>query len=153
MVLIRRADPNDAETVALLVSRLLSTLRGTSVDPGPYEETARTWLSRPDRFVAFLAEDGAEESRRPVAVLCLATSVSIYAGGAFGVITELYVEPGQRSTGVGARLLERACEFGRECGWNRVEVGAPNAVTWARTVSFYRHNGFNEIGPRLVTML
>lgn len=153
MVSIRQAGVGDAETVALLVSRLLSTLRGAAVDPGPYEDTARTWLSRPERFVTFLAEKGPEGGRGAVAVLCLATSVSIYAGGAFGVITELYVEPEQRSTGIGVRLLQRACEFGRERGWDRVEVGAPNAVTWERTVSFYRRNGFNEIGPRLVTML
>ncbi len=46
-------------------------------------------------------------------------------------------------------LVEAAAAIGRERGWTRLEVGAPPAAAWARSVAFYEECGFAEIGPRL----
>jgi ribosomal protein S18 acetylase RimI-like enzyme len=75
--------------------------------------------------------------------------VAIYAGGSFGEICELYIEPQHRSASVGAILLDEAKVFARKKGWSCIEVGAPSEENWPRTVGFYLKNGFNVIGPRL----
>ncbi len=109
-------------------------------------ETAERLLAGSERVWSFLAttHDG-----RDVGVVTLNECAAIYAGGRFGEISELYVDPEFRSKGVGAQLIEAAVEFGRERGWPDIEVGAPSVPVWQRTVDFYRRCGFEEVGPRL----
>ncbi len=45
--------------------------------------------------------------------------------------------------------MEAAVAQARESGWKRLEVGAPAAAHWPRTLEFYLANGFTEVGPRL----
>ncbi|MEM7121637.1 MAG: GNAT family N-acetyltransferase [Pseudomonadota bacterium] len=142
---IDQANAKDAATVADFVTRLLAELFDSARDPEEMEATARDLLARPDLFTAFIARRGAQ----PVGVLTLATCVSVYASGRFGEIAELCVDPDQRSAGVGEALIAAAADYGRQQGWSRLEVGAPPAERWARTVAFYERNGFTEIGPRL----
>jgi len=99
---------------------------------------------------AFLAED---ERGNAVGVLTLHECASIYAGGRFGEISELFVSPLVRSEGVGPELLKEAMRFGHTREWRRLEVGAPDVPRWNRTVSFYLRNGFEEVGPRLKCLL
>ncbi len=73
----------------------------------------------------------------------------MFARGAFGQITELYVRPELRSAGIAARLLEQAVAHARDRGWHRIDVGAPRQPDWAQTVAFYKAHGFVEVGPRL----
>jgi GNAT superfamily N-acetyltransferase len=142
---IDRAGLADAPVVAEFVARLLAELFDSRRDPAAMATTARELLGAPDLFAAFIArQDG-----QAVGVLTLATCVSIYAGGRFGEIAELCVDPGHRSAGVGEALVGAAAAHGRAQGWSRLEVGAPPADRWSRTVAFYRRNGFAEIGPRL----
>lgn len=84
-----------------------------------------------------------------VGLLMLNDCAAIYAGGRFGEITELYVRPEMRSQGVAARLVAEAERIGRARGWHRIEVGAPEQPEWARTLAFYRREGFVEVGHRL----
>ena len=142
---IDRASLADAPVVADFVARLLAELFDSTRDPVAMTKTARELLGATDLFAAFIARLG----REPVGVLTLATCVSIYAGGRFGEIAELCVEPGHRSAGIGEALVGAAAVHGRAQGWSRLEVGAPPAECWPRTVAFYRRNGFSEIGPRL----
>ena len=142
---IDQARAEDAAVVADFVTRLLAELFDSARDPAEMKATARNLLARPDLFTAFIARRG----DTPVGVLTLATCVSVYAGGRFGEIAELCVNPGERSTGVGEALIAAAADYGRQQGWSRLEVGAPPADRWARTVAFYERNGFSEIGPRL----
>ncbi len=79
----------------------------------------------------------------------LGECAAVYAGGVFGVITELYVVPEHRSEGVAPPLIEAAREFGKTRGWTHVEVTAPPLPKWRRTVDFYLREGFTEIGVRL----
>ena len=74
---------------------------------------------------------------------------AIYAGGRFGEITELYVVPEARSTGVAAALVAAAVRVAGDKGWRRLEVGAPAQPAWARTLAFYERQGFAPVGPRL----
>ena len=86
---------------------------------------------------------------QPVGLIVLNQCTAIYALGDFGEISELFVDPKFRSSGLGAKLIEKALEFGQSMGWTMLEVGAPDVPKWQRTVDFYRRNGFTEIGPRL----
>lgn len=97
-------------------------------------------------FWAWLATDDNGEA---VGFIALNACAALYAGGAFGEISEIYVAPEARSTGLGKRLIETAVSFARTQNWPFLEVGAPSLPRWQRTVDFYRRQGFREIGPRL----
>lgn len=145
MIAIRRAIADDTPTVARLVDALLVELSGT---PSKYDqrlETAERLLAAESDVHGLLAF----ETAAPIAVMMLCESAAIYAGGIFGVITELYVVPDKRSTGVAKMLVDAAAALGRERAWGRLEVGAPRQPAWERSLNFYRRCGFAEIGPRL----
>ena len=148
-ITIRQAESADVRIVADLVHALLSELTPLEVEPpnlsGVRASTASI-LNDDSGVWAFLAVD---ERGDAVGVLTLNECASIYAGGKFGEISELYVTPQARSAGVGLELLKRAVKVGRAKAWGRLEVGAPNIPRWNRTVSFYLNNGFVEVGPRL----
>lgn len=145
---IFRAEVAQAETVATLVAALLSELSGAAqpVMPAKLLPTARSRLLCRSTFFAYLATDA---TRRPAGVITVSTGIAIYAAGTVATIQELYVEPAHRSSGLGRTLLSTMVERGRAEGWNRIEVGAPSAARWQRTIDFYKANGFSEIGPRL----
>ena len=149
MPMLRRAGLSDASLVARLVDALLVELSGSS---SRYEErlaTANRLLASGDRVFGFLAV----EQKLPLGVIMISESASIYAGGAFGVITELYVTPEKRSAGVAKLLIDATSGLGRERSWGRVEVGAPHQPAWERSLKFYLRNGFAEVGPRLQLLL
>lgn len=142
---IHIATSADAEIVAQYVHSLLDELSGGK--PPAIEEVLRhtcdVLLS--DRVVVLLASnDGV-----PAGVMTVNECMAIYAGGRFGEISELYIEPEKRSQGIAPRLLSFALEEGRSRGWKRIEVGAPSQPKWQRTLGFYLANGFEEVGPRL----
>jgi GNAT superfamily N-acetyltransferase len=91
----------------------------------------------------------AKKGDTPVGAIVLNECAAIYAGGAFGEISELYVLPQFRSMRVGEFLLAAADKFAVTKGWPFLEVGTPGLPRWQRTVDFYLENGFSEIGPRL----
>jgi GNAT superfamily N-acetyltransferase len=64
---------------------------------------------------------------------------AIYAGGTFGEISELYVDSSQRSSGVGAKLIDAAKQFGIQKGWPEIEVGALPQPEWKRTSNYSAH--------------
>jgi GNAT superfamily N-acetyltransferase len=150
---VRMAHAGDHAAVTSLVLRLLSEL----YDPAEWgysRETlapaVRALLAEGTGYWAFLARVG---GATPVGIIALNQCSAIYAFGHFGEITELYVDPGYRSAGVGAALVSAAIEFGRERGWSLLEVGAPEVPKWQRTVEFYERCGFSLVGPRLTLPL
>lgn len=144
-MIMRRAGAAEAGIVASFVDALLAELSGAPPRHEARLRTATELLAGDDRVFGFLAFEG----DTPVGVIMLAESAAIYAGGTFGVITELYVVPEQRSAGVARRLVAAALEFGRGRSWGRLEVGAPRQPAWARSFQFYLREGFTEVGPRL----
>ena len=147
-IAIRRAEVADGATVGRLVHELLVELFPESrgdFDAGALSEAAGRLMA--DGLVwSFLAETG---DGRAVGVLTLNECAAIYAKGRFGEICELYVQPAHRSAKVGALLIDAAVAFGRARNWPALEVGAPDAPRWGRTLDFYRDYGFTEVGPRL----
>lgn len=102
-------------------------------------------LFRKGKLFAILAKDG----ERAVGVLTLHECASIYAGGLFGEISELYVLPAYRSKQVGQILLDAAVAKAKNMSWKRLEVGSPPPEQWPRTVKFYESNQFEATGTRL----
>lgn len=144
-----RAGRGDAERIAELVHQLLVELSGgKGPSLGDLALTAEKLLrgGLVHSLIAMVNE-------RPVGVVCLSECAAIYAGGQFGVITELYVMPEYRSQGLASRLIEEAKQIGRERGWPRLEVGAPSQPAWNRTLQFYLREDFQEVGPRLKILL
>ena len=145
MAVVRRGDASEAAVVARLVDALPVELSGSS---SRYEErlaTGHRLLAEGDRIIGFLVV----EEEHPLGVIMISESASIYAGGAFGVITELDVIPEKRSAGVAKLLIDATAALGRERSWSRVEVGAPHQPDWERSLKFYLRSGFVEVGPRL----
>ncbi len=152
-ITIRQAKSPDVDVVAELVHALLSELIAPGAELpklGVVRASAVSVLNEDSGVWAFLAMDKQGDA---VGILTLNECASIYAGGPFGEISELYVAPQTRSEGIGPELLKSAIEFGRTRRWGRLEVGAPDVPRWNRTVSFYLNNGFVEVGPRLKLLL
>lgn len=82
-----------------------------------------------------------------VGVITMVESLSLSAGGRYGVINELYVVPDYRSEGVGKMLLDFAKELGGQRGWTRLELTTPGDE-FDKTLRFYEREGFWKIGPR-----
>ena len=144
MIFIRRADKVDAAPIARLVDALLSELSGS---PSRYDErlaAASHLLSLDNRVFGFVAF----ALQQPVGVIILSENASIYAGGMFGLITELYVVPAQRSAGVATKLVDAAATLGWKRSWGRIEIDALE-----RSLKFYLSAGFVELGPRLHLLL
>lgn len=135
--------------MARLVDALLAELGSTPSRLAERSEIALRLLAMEDRVFGFLAFDDSE----PVGVMLISENLSIYAGGAFGVITELYTASTHRSSGIAPQLIDAGIVLGGERGWRRLEVGVPHQPTWARSLQFYLGQGFTEVGPRLRLVL
>jgi GNAT superfamily N-acetyltransferase len=143
---IREATAQDAPAVAELVWALLEELshgEPSGYDVGELTSTAQQLL-RSGAIAALLAE----QDDRAVGVAVLNACASLYAGS-FGEITELYVTPAARSSGIGRHLIEAARRFAIARGWSRLEVGTPPLPAWERTARFYERNGFVPVGARM----
>lgn len=146
-ITIRQAQVDDYGQVRELVYRLLCELfpeQFLSIGDKVTAAAEKILENEPD-VTALMALDG----EQPAGVIMVNRCTAIYALGDFGEISELYVEPAYRSSGVGAQLIEAAAEFSKAQGWSMLEVGAPHLPEWQRTVDFYQRNGFAIVGPRL----
>ena len=142
------ATPEDRTAVLELVAKLLRELEDSPDEFAGLDATRvlRDLESADGRFTAFLA---LADSGAPVGVATLFEAFAIYAGGSYGIIDEMYVDPAWRGAGVGSRLLEAIREHGRRRGWLRIDVTAPPEKRWERTVRFYEREGFVFTGPKM----
>ena len=139
---------SDSEHVGTFVSLLLTELYpelASSYAADKLISVAKQILESSRTTFGFLAVDMLD---RPAGVVMLNECEAIYAHGRFGEITEIYVSAKYRSTGIGARLIHAAIEFGRSREWSLIEE-APPTSRWRNTLEFYERNGFREVGPRL----
>lgn len=147
---IRRATSADAREIAGMVDELLAEIMQAigekAFDVAPDETAAllRKFLEH-GRYIVFAAFSG---DGSPAGFIALYESCSVYAGGLFGTIPELYVRPGFRSSGLGRALLVEAKRFGEASGWTRLEVTTPPLPAFERTVGFYEREGFSVTGGR-----
>lgn len=150
-VTIRPTTPADAPEIARMVKALTDEIiefvgqEHFDVDVQASAALSREWLER-GAYAAYIALDDA--SGRVIGVATLCESRSLYAQGAFGIIQEFYVAPQWRSQEVGARLVEACVAHARAAGWKRLELTTPPLPEFARTVGFYKDNGFEATGGR-----
>ncbi len=142
---LRMASECDAEIITDMVLRLITELGGTP-DGKLFLQTCTELLRHPQFYTVILAFS---ESNQCVGMISFSESHAIYTGGIFGLIHEFYVLPEKRSSSIGHQLIQAIISHGKERSWHRIEVGAPNQRNWGRTISFYKREGFVEIGPRL----
>lgn len=142
---LRTLTSEDAGLAGRFVAALIGELApGYQPDLAAMTGTARALLATPDVTGLVAKLDGQD-----VGLIMLNECAAIYAGGRFGEITELYVQPECRSRGIARQLVAGAVDLARARGWARLEVGAPDQPAWVRTKAFYEREGFAEVGPRL----
>jgi len=155
-VAIRRATPADAAEIARMAKALTDEIIEMigeghfDIDLQASTDLAREWIDA-GRYVSYIALDEVSGATIGVATLC--ESRSLYAQGIFGIIQEFYVSPQWRSREVGAHLVEACVAHGRANGWTRLELATPPLPEFARTVSFYKDNGFEPTGGRKMRRL
>jgi GNAT superfamily N-acetyltransferase len=143
------AGPADAEAIAAMAVALTEEIsagvgvRQFDLDPAATAALCRDMLTD-GRYLVLLARRG----EATLGFAGLSEGRSLYAGGPMGTIQELYVASGQRSSGVGAALLEGAARLGRERGWGRLEVCTPPLPAFARSLAFYERHGYAVTGGR-----
>ncbi|MBS4096964.1 MAG: GNAT family N-acetyltransferase [Sulfuricella sp.] len=151
---IALAGGEDAALVAGLTKSLLEEImaatgtRHFAFDAGAVAGHFRDFLRR-GGYAAYLARQGEET----VGLVTLSETRALYAGGTFGIVTELYVRPDLRSGRIGERLLESAREHGKRAGWVRLEVTTPPLPEFERSLYFYQTHGFEIAGGRKLKAL
>jgi len=149
---IVRLTVKDSDLIIRQVLNLLEELGEESDDLGELqtEKVLREWSELNDRFFVFAAKD---DEGNIQGLITLAESFALYANGNYGIINEMMVVSAARSQGVGAALIQKAVLFGRERGWSRIDVTAPESERWARSRRFYEQQGFTFAGPKLKLQL
>jgi GNAT superfamily N-acetyltransferase len=147
-ITVERMTIAQAPVVFDWVMRLLTELgeEGDEVGSLATEKVLQAWKEFSDHYSVFVAKTG---DGRIVGILTLTETFAIYANGNYGVIDEMYVTPEFRSKGVGKQLVEAAKQIGKEKGWARIDVTAPESERWERTRKFYEKEGFGFTGPKL----
>jgi len=148
--IIKRAEVQDAPEIALMVGQLLSEImRVTGVQAFHFD-----WEETTERLKDFLHHEkifvfaARAKSGEAVGFVALYEGHALYAEGAFGVISELYVRPAYRARRVGFHLVSRARSFGMSRHWTRLEVTTPPLPAFDRTLAFYQREGFVLTGGR-----
>lgn len=121
---IRRATPDDAQTVHGFVARLEDHVHAREAMPAIVEDIARALAGSPPALLAELLErDG-----RPVAMATWYPifSTSLGRGGIF--VLDLFVDDAERGRGFGRRLLTHMAAMVRKRGdgFLKLEVDADN---------------------------
>jgi GNAT superfamily N-acetyltransferase len=149
---VRAARPAERRLVLDLVERLLAELGEEGEETGllPKRALLAGWSRRGPAVAAYLAFD---EDGRAIGVATLSESWAAYAGGAYGILNEMYVAPEHRSRQVGAALIGAVRAHGRRRGWRRIDVAAPESPRWDRSRRFYENLGFVFTGPKLKLLL
>ena len=148
MTVIEEIGIDRSKLVFDLVTKLLEELHDEprKATPLNIEKIKQEWIANEDRFTAFAALETEDSA---IGIITLIESFAFYTDGAYGIINELYVPPEHRNQKIGKMLLETAKEYGRQCGWKRIDVTAPLGEKWERTQAFYEREGFIATGPKL----
>ena len=148
MIEISRIGSEEKELIFHYVSMLLTELEGeeSEFEGIDKDKIFHDMEAVTERFNAFVAKDN---SGKVVGIMTVMESFAIYAGGYYGVIDEMYVDPYCRSQGIGKKLIVALKKFARQKKWQRIDVTAPPEGKWKRTVAFYEREGFIFTGLKL----
>jgi GNAT superfamily N-acetyltransferase len=144
---VRAAEARDAAPVAHAVRELLVELGATPPPEAAMEAAAHAILADGEAGAVLVAE--ADDAL--VGVLAASWPLAIHAGGSYGLIQDLWVDPAWRGAGTGAELVEAFCALATDRGASRVEVGIPRDgfPGLEATRRFYERRGFDVVGARM----
>jgi GNAT superfamily N-acetyltransferase len=147
-VTVRAAEARDVAAVAHAVRELLVELGATPPPDAAMEAAARTVVADGEAGAVLVADD---PDGTLVGVLAAGWPLAIHAGGSYGLIQDLWVDPAWRSAGTGAALVEAFCALATDRGASRVEVGIPRDgfPGLEATRRFYERRGFDVVGARM----
>lgn len=148
---VRPAAEGDAAAVAAAIEQLLVELGGSRPAMAELEASTQALIDDPDAGVVLVYEAGDEI----VGVLAASWQQAIHVPGRYATIQDLWVLPAWRSRALGHDLIDALCDFARERGIDRIEVGLPQESfeRIGATESFYRANDFSHLGPRMRRLL
>ena len=148
---VRSALAEDVPAAASAVELLLVELGGRPPARPVLEAEVRALVEDPEAGEVLVAESAGSL----VGMLGSSWQRAIHVPGRYAVVQDLWVDPGWRSDGVGAALIEELAARARAAGAARLEVGLPSEhfAAIAKTTAFYRANGFEHLGPRMRRLL
>ena len=134
------------------VDLIISLLKELYIELGEEEESIQ-FLS--ETLVASLIESGRTEAYfiriedQVVGIITITENQSIYAGGKYGLLDEMYIKPAWRSQGAGSACIAYLKEVAIKKEWKRIDVTAPTDEKWDKTIAFYKRCGFLYTDPKL----
>lgn len=146
---IKTVTENDYQQLATMVGQLLTEIiNGDKKVPYQYDVNKGTVqaksLIEQGKYWAFIAWD--QSTNSPAGFIALTEGHALYTQGAYGTITELYVQQQWRSADIGKALIEQAKQFAITRQWQRLEVTTPQLPEFNRSLAFYQNNGFSSSG-------
>ena len=146
------AVPEDVPELARLRYELYAEQEdGVAESPEAYRERFTTFATRAlasEDWRAWVARDGDSLVGAMWVHTVHRVPVPGKRAGPIGYLTNVYVEPGHRNTGVGAQMVDRVTAWCRQEGFSTV-------IVWPteRSRSFYRRGGFDRLPEPLVIEL
>lgn len=149
-IILEIVKTNEVSAVVDLLKKLYLELGEEAESVNNLDCNLVTELINTGKTTIFLAKI----NNREIAGIATVTECqSIYAGGKYGLLDEMYVKPDFRSLKIDAMLVAKVRETAQQHGWKRIDVTAPTEDRWKRTVKFYESCGFVFTGPKLKFVL
>ena len=128
---LRFAEPRDAREIVRLIKELAEYEKDPAAAIAKPEEIERQMRSERPHFECILAE----VNDTAVGFALFFSNYSTWQGKPGMYLEDLFVDPKQRGTGIGKKLLRKLAEICRERGYGRLEW---QVMTWNKTaIDFY----------------
>lgn len=151
MQLVQLSPVTDFEEIKAYTTKLFSELFGENAIPtkATFQRIKACLTEQTSRHWAYAVREDGET----LGYFTLAEACSVFAHGQYGILNELWVAPQCRSQGIGAFIIQQVREIAEQKFWLRVDVTAPPADKWLRSVEFYENQGFIHTGKKLKLLI
>jgi L-amino acid N-acyltransferase YncA len=141
-MLIRLALESDFDTVVEFGrENAASTKPHTGFDEPTMRATLQQYIDKADPVV-FVAE----QKRQVIGAMLASISSYRHTTGHQVLCEVLYVHPAHRGSRAAIRLVKHVIDWGRQIGAREVIGGVDNGFQPDRTMKFYEHLGFKNVG-------